>query len=147
MSVTVSFFAHGDPVSKGSMKAFIPKGWNRSVLTSASGPKLKSWAHNVATAAQIAHSEVMGQWDRSAPMLCDLAFYLTRPKSAKKRACPHVKPDVDKLARAVLDALTGILWHDDGQVCTLHARKAYSDDSGERPVGCFVSVETLKETP
>jgi Holliday junction resolvase RusA-like endonuclease len=32
---------------------------------------------------------------------------------------------VDKLCRAVLDALTGILYHDDAQVVSLNASKRY----------------------
>jgi len=39
---------------------------------------------------------------------------------------PATKPDVDKLERAVLDALTGIVWADDSQVVVLNADKVYS---------------------
>ena len=35
-------------------------------------------------------------------------------------------PDLDKLTRAVLDALTGVLYLDDKQVIELHARKQYA---------------------
>lgn len=41
-------------------------------------------------------------------------------------AWPATKPDVDKLERAVLDALTGVLWADDSQVVILSADKVYS---------------------
>lgn len=41
-------------------------------------------------------------------------------------AWPATKPDVDKLERAVLDALTGVLWADDAQVVVLSADKVYS---------------------
>jgi crossover junction endodeoxyribonuclease RusA len=40
------------------------------------------------------------------------------------------RPDVDKLARAVLDGLTGIVFRDDGQVCELAAGKRYGDNAG-----------------
>lgn len=41
-------------------------------------------------------------------------------------AWPATKPDVDKLERAVLDALTGVLWADDSQVVVLSADKVYA---------------------
>jgi len=44
---------------------------------------------------------------------------------------PHGKPDVDKLARAVLDGLTaGGAWTDDAQVVTLEVHKVYAEKTG-----------------
>ena len=58
-----------------------------------------------------------------------LAFYFSRPKSVsyKKRPDHTVKPDIDKLIRAVLDALTGIFYADDAQVDELYVTKMYGD--------------------
>ena len=68
----------------------------------------------------------------------DLRFGLPRPKShfgtgrnagrlkPSAPAYPGTKPDVDKLSRAVLDALTGVLWADDSQVVILSAVKVYA---------------------
>ena len=51
-----------------------------------------------------------------------------RPKGRDRLRCdPCVRPDVDKLCRALLDALTGIAYHDDGQVIALSVRKIYAD--------------------
>ena len=36
--------------------------------------------------------------------------------------------DVDKLLRAVLDAMTGVIYHDDAQVAEALVRKVWSDD-------------------
>ncbi|KXU99494.1 hypothetical protein AD929_15800 [Gluconobacter potus] len=36
------------------------------------------------------------------------------------------KPDVDNVSKTVLDALNGILWRDDAQVCDLHVRRRYA---------------------
>lgn len=57
-----------------------------------------------------------------------LSFCLMRPKSVpfKKRPSPTVKPDVDNLAKAVLDAANGILWVDDAQICRLTVEKSYT---------------------
>lgn len=35
----------------------------------------------------------------------------------------HPLSDLDNLAKLVLDALNGVAWEDDRQVCLLHARK------------------------
>jgi len=53
---------------------------------------------------------------------------------------PDGRPDLDKLARAVLDGLTqGGAFKDDSQVCELLTRKKY----GPRP-GCVLVVEPLE---
>jgi crossover junction endodeoxyribonuclease RusA len=44
---------------------------------------------------------------------------------------PHGKPDIDKLARAVLDGLTeGGAWTDDAQVVSLEVYKVYAAKAG-----------------
>lgn len=53
-----------------------------------------------------------------------VVFTFIRPKGCR-RSEPCVRPDCDKLARALLDALTGIAYHDDGQVVSLSVRKMY----------------------
>jgi Holliday junction resolvase RusA-like endonuclease len=45
-------------------------------------------------------------------------------------ACPSRRPDLDKLVRAVMDALTMRVWRDDGQVVAISASKRYSDQPG-----------------
>jgi crossover junction endodeoxyribonuclease RusA len=72
-----------------------------------------------------------------------LEFYFTRPKSHYRtgRHSHLLKPsapehpitkgqDVDKLARAVLDALTTIVYHDDRQVVILASVKDYGPSEG-----------------
>jgi Holliday junction resolvase RusA-like endonuclease len=51
------------------------------------------------------------------------------------------KPDTTKLLRATEDALRGIAWADDNQVCEQHAFKLY----GMRP-GVHVFIETVTPT-
>lgn len=48
-------------------------------------------------------------------------------------AAPIKKPDVDKLLRACLDALTEVIWRDDSQVVKATTEKTYAvpDDSGD----------------
>lgn len=54
-----------------------------------------------------------------------LEFGLLRPKTVK-RLEPTVPPDLDKLVRAVLDGLTGVVYGDDSQVTSLKAAKFYA---------------------
>lgn len=69
----------------------------------------------------------------------DLTFTFERPKSHVKRNGDlrsgyseyHVqRPDVDKLCRAILDALTGVVYHDDSQVISLSAVKQWGIGNG-----------------
>ena len=62
-----------------------------------------------------------------------IVFYMSIPKSKPKKWREHppahtVKGDIDNLVKGTLDALTGVLWKDDSQICTLHAHKVYSDE-------------------
>jgi crossover junction endodeoxyribonuclease RusA len=118
--ITFTVIGHAQP--QGSTKAFMPKGARYPVVTS-DNPNLKGWRTLVAYAAQ--------QHASAGPMYggvhVTLDFALQRPKSLPKRQCQHLrKPDIDKLARAVLDALTGILYHDDSEVVHLDVIKRYA---------------------
>ena len=42
--------------------------------------------------------------------------------------CPLTKPDLDNIAKIYLDALNGVVWHDDSQVQTLTISKVYGDN-------------------
>jgi len=56
-----------------------------------------------------------------------VVYGFVRPKGKDRaRVDPCVRPDVDKLVRALLDALTGVAYHDDGQVVALSVRKIYA---------------------
>jgi len=64
------------------------------------------------------------------PVEIRIACWFERPKShSKKRrqqAEPKAtKPDLDNIAKAVLDALNDIAYNDDGQVCRLTVEKWY----------------------
>ena len=59
----------------------------------------------------------------SGPLRCDLVFVMPRPQSMvwKTRKMPRdfhaKKPDRDNLDKAVMDALKGLAWNDDAQIC------------------------------
>ena len=73
-------------------------------------------------------AERKGKPPMAGPLSACISFVISRPKSvsANKRKYPVVKPDLDNLAKAVLDAANGILWEDDSQICKLVLTKDYS---------------------
>ena len=129
---TVRFDVSGLPVPQGSTRAFIVK--NRPVITSTS-KGLNQWRQLVAGEAQRRVKEPMG-----GPVAITLGFRLPRPKSApkKKWIYPSKRPDIDKLVRAVLDALTHVIIADDSQVVSLTATKDYG------PPGVLVQVDEIE---
>lgn len=105
-------------------------------------PKLDPWRRQIARQAKLAllrQSQKKAQnWGRyRGPVMIELSFGLRTPKRLHKlddgalALVPHLSRfDVDKLARSVLDALTGVLYCDDGQVISLTVTKRYSRRPG-----------------
>jgi crossover junction endodeoxyribonuclease RusA len=141
----LQFDVPGVPVAKGSAKAFVIRGTNRAVVVQTNRDKQKPWASAITLAAMVATGRQF-----EGPVTVRITFWMQRPKShygthgdLKARALdelPAKKPDLDKLARCVLDALTGVCWHDDAQVCSLLCSKVY-ELPPERGVGAFIEVE------
>ncbi len=122
----LSFIAYGTPRPQGSAKAFV-RG-NRAFITS-DNPKLKPYRHTLTQVAM----ETASRDGLSTPLCArgvavevSIVWTLLKPKSKPRRVIhPTTKPDTDKLARAVLDSLTGVAYEDDAQVVTIIARKQY----------------------
>ena len=121
-----STFVRGIPAPQGSKSAYI-RG-DRAIVVDANPKTLKDWRTAVGFVLQ---SEWHGP-PMDGPLSVELNFALLRPKSVseKRRLHPTVMPDLDKLVRAVLDALTGIVIVDDALVVELHSTKEYSDEAG-----------------
>lgn len=88
-------------------------------------------------------------WPAGVPLRMELVFMLKRPKGhygtgrnagrlkGGLPGAPMGRPDLDNLAKAVMDALTDMgLWADDSQVVDLRVRKLW--EQGE--TGCHVRV-------
>lgn len=78
----------------------------------------------------------------SGPLQLSVTFDLPKPKSAPKRyILPAKRPDLDKLLRATMDALTDCgLWADDAQVVRVVADKQYAANC---PPGAAIWVMEL----
>ena len=94
-------------------------------------------SEEVEQAAEEVVQAVADKWgepptDGSVRITASFAFMLPKSKRRKNAPAPaHVsRPDLDKLARALLDALTGIVYRDDSQVCSLSCSKCYAEQPG-----------------
>ena len=144
----LSFRVVGTPAPQGS-KRHVGGG-----VMVESSKKVKPWRQDVRAAA----ADAIEAHDWATPagaVLVTVTFYLPRPKGHYgtgrnaaniRRTAPRfpaVKPDVDKLVRSTLDALTeaGVV-RDDAQVTELAARKRYATG----PTGAFVEVQAVGES-
>ena len=113
-----------------------------------SSKRVKPFRADVRKAAESA--ALPPDWPMAAPMRVGLRFHFARPKShfkgngvalsksAPEEATSHGLGDLEKLARSVNDALSGVLFNDDRQVVEMHLAKAY--DSEDLVI---ISVEPL----
>jgi len=139
----VRFEVRGNPVTQGSMKAFVPRGARFPVVTH-SNPKTTEWRNLIALEAR----KVAPPNPWRGPVLLDVTFRLQRPKShygAKnvKPSAPSLpagRPDCDKLLRGLGDALSGVIYADDAQLVEISVRKEYG------PAGAVIELRHL-ETP
>jgi Holliday junction resolvase RusA-like endonuclease len=86
-------------------------------------------AKTVAKEAELRHWLVHDDAPKfEGPLKVCIHCYFKRPKSApKKRVYPCVKPDIDNLAKTVLDAGNKILFDDDVQVVHCTVSKQYGE--------------------
>jgi len=120
----LTFFVPGTPQTQGSHRTFRTKAGRTLVVHD--NPKLGWWRETIRLAAHAEMARAGVELIADGPVSIRLTFALARPKSLQKRVTePATRPDLDKLTRACLDALTSVAWRDDGQVTELSARKIY----------------------
>ncbi len=121
--VTTTFVVFGSPGTKGSTVSFMGK---HGIVTKADSATLAGWTQAVGWAARAMHLPLV---EYGVPVRVSATFQFTRPRGKQTRPLPTVKPDIDKLARALLDALTGVAYVDDNQVVELQVNKSYGEDA------------------
>lgn len=90
------------------------------------GSALAAWRSAIAFSARKAGAKPV-----TGGVTIDLIFTMPKPRTVK-RLEPSVAPDLDKLIRGALDALTAIAYVDDGQVTEIYAIKRYGENIGVR---------------
>ncbi len=126
----IEFFVAGEPVPQGSTKAFYIKKLER-VVTTHTNVNTEAWRNRIATEAQRANELRPLNFfceDRRLGYEIGLDFVFIKPKSTPKKWRHNTKrPDLDKLVRAALDAITDVLIPDDSQVVRISASKCYGE--------------------
>lgn len=134
MILSCSVHVEGVPVTQGSMIG-IARPDGSVVVLHGSREQLRGWREHVGVLARQAFGA--GEpW--TGPVYVEAAFWMPRARSRR-----HDYPigDLDKLTRAVLDALTGIVFRDDVQVVTLNVAKRYADNAeSSGPPGLDLTV-------
>ena len=104
----------------------------------------KGWRDAVTLAARETMNAMQVNTGFHMPVSVKIAFSLRRPKTVN-RPVPDKKPDLDKLIRSTLDALTPAgVWTDDGLVCRLEASKVYPNGlGGLGEPGAIITVNAL----
>lgn len=130
----------GQPAPQGSKRA-VGRRRNGSTILIESSKRLKPWRETVRDALIIAYGE---REQLVGAVFVQLDFVLPRPKHLiGKPTPPHVvKPDFDKLIRAVCDAITfSGTWKDDSQVTDSAISKRYAQDGEES--GVLILIRSL----
>jgi Holliday junction resolvase RusA-like endonuclease len=122
-----SFWVDGVPQPQGSKTAGVTKD-GRPYIRDKNPAALRAWRKAIASAASF---EFVGRDVLDGPVVVHVEFRFVRGKTVT-REFPSVTPDIDKLARALLDGVGDAksVWVDDSRVVTLRAHKVYADRAG-----------------
>ena len=139
----VRFFTPGVPAPEGSHKYVGHRG-GRPVVAH-DNPRLAWWRTIVARAANDAARAAGWDAPHDGPVAVEARFYLPRPKRPRFPDHAATKPDLDKLARAVGDALAapGGPLAEDSRIVTWVLTKWWASDG--QPPGVHVIVTALDD--
>lgn len=145
--------ANGLPKPQGSKRALGP-----GVMVEQAGAPLKTWREDVKAAAHQVFQDRLGGQPLQGSLDVSVVFYLPRPKGHFRSGAsshllkptapswPSKRPDLDKLLRGLLDAITTSgVYGDDSQVITVWATKRYS--TPRQLPGASVVISEMKEEP
>jgi crossover junction endodeoxyribonuclease RusA len=143
---SLAFVVYGLPAPQGSKRHM-----GNGILVESS-KAVKPWRQDVRFAALAC---IPHDWDPALPMAISVTFRFKRPKAhiGKKGLLPSAPQhctsaragDVDKLSRALMDALTSVAYADDRQVVSLTAEKRYT--VGDEPQGALITLMPFSNTP
>ena len=131
MSDAVVIKIPGVPVAKGRPR--VRMAGKRPMTYTPS--KTREWENVVTRYAVAAMREERGRRPFEGILFVEITFHMPIPASWSKKKRDEAelqlharRPDIDNLAKAVLDALDGVVFKDDGQIATLHLQKLYAED-------------------
>lgn len=132
------FWVDGEPVSQGSMRS--PK----AGVVIHDSAKLKGWRDAIAWAAK---ESMYGQPMLDQPVDLTCTFIFSKPKKPHHPHYADTALDLDKLIRAVGDALQGVVVKNDARIVRVSSAKLWTGTTPfTRPTpGVYVSIETVGE--
>lgn len=142
----VTFTTHGNPATEGSTRI------RHGKITHDNPQKLQTW-RNAIIAQSIRHAPPQ---PIDGPVAITINFYLPPGKTRLQRTnnnpaaepCTVRKGDLDKLTRAVLDALhintPKPFFKDDAQITQLHVTKNWADQNNT--AGATITISKITET-
>lgn len=137
----IEFIVLGVPVPQGSKTAFMNKNTGKAIVTEGGTTEArtrhKSWRYAVSEAARgYLRAHPMPPLDE--PVAVSILFSFPPTKSSPYRVRHASPPDIDKLARSVLDSLqeSGML-SNDSRVWSLHAEKQFAVKG---PIGARIRI-------
>lgn len=134
-------FVPGIPIPQGSKTA--SRTGNKIVLREAN-KRLPQWRKDLAAAIHLHRMETDTPPIQSAAVV-QYEFLMPRPKTVTRKYMT-VKPDLDKLARAINDAATDArLLADDALIISLNVNKRYAVPELDEEPGVHISVWAVTE--
>lgn len=121
----------GVAIPQGSMKGYMRKGKDNKQhvrITHSNKKDLDPWREAVGAAVGREVLNTVGWYsdNKDIGYVVHVIFNFPKPTSApKKRRLNTRRPDVDKLVRSILDALTEVAFPDDAQCVEVMGRKNY----------------------
>lgn len=146
----VRFRVFGMPAPKGSMRAVYRLSASGKLIGSVqvipdNPPALKRWSLAVAGSARAAVHRHPQPFFRARPLACEITFVLERSTARAKKAdwAHYAQGDLDKLVRATLDPMEGLVFDNDRRIVELTARKRYEEAGAGVPLGAMVDCWPL----
>jgi len=137
-----TFFIPGDPVAKGRPKTRI-MGKHVQIYTPTKTRKWEDYVRCFALEAFLKSG--IKTWE-DCPVRMNITFFMSRPKShtKKQKLCPYCfrKPDRDNLEKSISDAIEGLFFKNDGQICDGMITKYYAEEPQEP--GVYVELAKIE---
>jgi len=142
--IWIEFRVDGTPKPQGSKRAFVNPKTKRAIIVDDNKVELRDWRTDVKLMARKAMRDHPMIVQPSAVVL-GVAFVMPRPLSTPKSRTPPAikKPDIDKLLRAIMDALSGTVYQDDAQVIGFDKLDKRIAEIGESPGATITVTEIL----
>lgn len=147
------FRVFGNASSQGSKIPGMNSKTGKMFVRDQAGKGLKTWRQNIVAAALTARGcdpdtgELIEGVEpvKTIETACVLQIQILLPRpasvSVKKRPLPCVKPDLDKMTRAIMDGLKEAgVYRDDALVVKILVAKQYAGDTPDLAPGAWITI-------